>query len=158
VRHRVGADVDRAFAAVLAFTLLLHVVVVVYLRQVDWPRRPAIEAIPDVFVHQIVRAPRPTPAPPKPTAIADGTPKTPSHPRPPSPAPDPSRPTPASPEDTKGAIARMGLIPLLTARGPDGKSAIDDVLSGGAVDRSLDEALRDVRGVAIASNDSLRGL
>ena len=47
---------------------------------------------------------------------------------------------------------------MLTARGPDGRSAIDDVLSGGAVDRSLDEALRNVGGLGIASNGSLNGV
>jgi hypothetical protein len=52
----------------------------------------------------------------------------------------------------------MGLIPLLTARTADGSSALSDVLANGAVDRSLDEAMRDVGGVAIASNDGLRGL
>ena len=46
VRHRITDGIDRFFAAVVAFTLLLHVVLVVYLRQVDWPRRPDIEAIP----------------------------------------------------------------------------------------------------------------
>jgi TonB family protein len=55
-------------------------------------------------------------------------------------------------------MQRMGLIPLLTARGPDGKSAIDDVLAGGAVDRSLDEALNGVAGVRIAGTDALHGL
>ena len=57
--------IDRFFAGVVAFTLLLHVVLVVYLRQVDWPRRPDIEAIPDRFIHQIVRVPRPARRPPR---------------------------------------------------------------------------------------------
>ena len=58
IRRRLMAEVDRWFALCLALTALLHVVVVVYLRQVDWPRRPSIEEIPDRFIHQMVRAPR----------------------------------------------------------------------------------------------------
>jgi hypothetical protein len=159
VRRRVTAGIDRGFTAVLAFTMLLHVVVVVYLRQVDWPRRPNIEEVPDRFIRQTMRLPRPTPPPTATPTVAEATPKAAPRTRPAGPAaPRPTRPTPKDPDATKDAVARMGLIPLLTARGPDGKSAIDDVLSGGNVDRSLDEALRDVAGVRIAGNDSLRGL
>jgi hypothetical protein len=52
----------------------------------------------------------------------------------------------------------MGLIPMLTARGADGRAALPDLLANGAVDRSLDEALRDVGDVKVASSDGLRGL
>jgi TonB family protein len=158
VRRRVGAELDRWFTAVLGLTALLHVAVVVYLRQVDWPRRPDIEAIPDRFVHQIVHAPRPTPPPVAPTTIAEETPRPAPRPHAPTGSPRPLHPAPRNPDSFDPSIARIGLIPLLTARGPDGKSAIDDVLSGGSVDRSLDEALRDVGAVAIASNESLHGL
>ena len=46
VRRRLTDGIDPFFSVVVAFTLLLHIVVVVYLRQVDWPRRPSIEEIP----------------------------------------------------------------------------------------------------------------
>jgi len=52
----------------------------------------------------------------------------------------------------------MGLIPLLTARGANSGAALPDLLASGAVDRSLDEALRDVGDVQVASSDGLRGL
>jgi hypothetical protein len=55
-------------------------------------------------------------------------------------------------------VSRLGLIPLLTARSADGQSSINDVLSGGAVERSLDEAMRGVGGIDIAANDGLRGM
>ena len=72
IRRRVSAEIDRFFTIVLAFTVLLHVAVVVYLRQVDWPRRPSIEEVPDRFVRQIVHTPRPTPPPAAaPTTVAD---------------------------------------------------------------------------------------
>jgi len=158
VRHRISADIDRGFAAVVAFTLLLHVAIVIYLRQVDWPRRPNIEEIPDRIIRHSLYLRRPPPPPAAPTVIAESSPKT--APRPhtaPSGAAHP-RPAPTDPGKIKDQMARMGLIPLLTARDPNGKSAIDDVLSGGAVDRSLDEALRDVGGIRIAGSDSLHGL
>ena len=156
IRRRVSAEIDRFFTIVLAFTVLLHVAVVVYLRQVDWPRRPSIEEIPDRFVRQMVRTPRPTPPPAAaPTTVAEQTPRPAPRPRPPAPPATPHAPTPP-----RGPVqvANIGLIPLLTARGPDGRSAIDDVLSGGAVDRSLDDALRNVGGLGIASNGSLNGV
>ena len=155
VRRRVAAGIDWAFTAVLVATMLLHVAVVVYLRQVEWPRRPAIEEIPDRFIRQSLRLPRPAPAPtaPAPAAVVEQTPKPAARPR----TPGHGAPRPPTP-DPKAAMQHMGLIPLLTARGPDGKSAIDDVLSGGAVDRSLDEALNGVDGVRIAGSDALHGL
>jgi TonB family protein len=52
----------------------------------------------------------------------------------------------------------MGLIPLLTAPAADGHAPLRDLLANGAVDRSLDEALRDVAGVTVAGTDGLRGL
>jgi len=158
VRRRIGAEIDRGFTAAVAFTLLLHVAIVIYLRQVDWPRRPNIEEVPDRFIHQVVRMPRPTTPKAAPTAVVESTPKAAPHARAPSPAAPRPRPTPTSPEKIKEQMARIGLMPLLTARDPDGKSAIDDVLSGGAVDRSLDEALRDVGDIRIAGNEGLRGI
>ena len=95
------------------------------------------------------------PRPPRPT-IAD------AHAQAAPPAPRRRRPRSAPRTQRRqrdlSEVANIGLIPLLTARGPDGRSAIDDVLSGGAVDRSLDEALRNVGGLGIASNDSLNGV
>jgi TonB family protein len=52
----------------------------------------------------------------------------------------------------------MGLLKVITGLATDGKSPLTDVLGGGAVDRSLDEALRDVSGIAVASTDTLNGL
>jgi hypothetical protein len=155
VRRRVTAEIDRWFAVALAFTALLHVAFVVYLRQVDWPRRPSLEDIPDRFIRQIVHAPRPTPPP----AVATHTPEIGSHPPAPAPAFPRPRPAPGKPsKPIEDQIRNMGLIPLLTARGPDGSSAIKDVLSSGGIDRPLDEALRDVGGVRIAGSDGLNGL
>jgi TonB family protein len=159
VRRRVASELDPLFTAIVAFTLLLHVVLVIYLRQVDWPRRPSIEEIPDRYVRQIIRTPRPAPPPAAPTVVAHDTPRPAVHPHAPSPptAAPPTRP-PTSGKKIEDEVARLGLIPLLTARGPDGSSAITDVLSSGAVDRSLDDALRGVGGLAVAGTDSLHNI
>jgi TonB family protein len=158
IRRRVSAEIDRWFAVALAFTALLHVAFVVYLRQVDWPRRPSLEEVPDRFVRQIVQVPRPKP-PAAPTATPEPTPQPAPHPRPQGPIAQRPKPGPGTPhEPPRVDVSNIGLIPLLTARTADGHSAIDDVLSGGAVDRSLDEALRNVGGVGIASTDSLHNL
>ena len=122
IRRRVSAEIDRFFTIVLAFTVLLHVAVVVYLRQVDWPRRPSIEEIPDRFVRQIVRTPRPTPPPAAaPTTVAAQTPTPAPRPRAPAPPATPHAPTPPKrPGEPDAQVASIGLIPWLTARGPDG--------------------------------------
>src|SRR5206468_3243561 len=62
VRRHVLAELDVPFAAIVALTFLLHVGVVAYLRQVDWPRKPSVDELPDRFLHEILR---PRPAPPK---------------------------------------------------------------------------------------------
>jgi hypothetical protein len=158
VRRRVTAEVDRWFAVALALTALLHIAVVVYLRQVDWPRRPPLEEIPDRFVRQMMRAPRPTPSP-APAVVAAEAPRTPPRPHPAvSTAARPVRAPVKTRGDIEAEVRRLGLIPLLTAPAADGHSALRDLLANGAVDRSLEEALRDVPGVTVASNEGLRGL
>ena len=155
VRRRVSREVDGWFAVALAFTALLHLAFVVYLRQVDWPRRPSLEEIPDRFIRQMIHRPRPAPAPAPPRTIAEHTPR----PHPAAPSPAGPRPTPAKPQKPAlPDISNIGLIPLLTARGPDGSSALKDVLAPGGIERSLDEAMRDVGNGGIAGTSALNGL
>jgi hypothetical protein len=159
LHRRVMSEVDRVFAVVVALTALLHVAVVAYLRQVDWPRRPPIEAIPDRFIHQMARAPRPTPPPVAPPVVADKGQTAPRRPHAlDSAAQRPAHAPAKTHADLENEVRRMGLIPLLTAKAADGRAALPDLLANGAVDRSLDEALRGVGGVKIAGNGELRGL
>jgi hypothetical protein len=160
VRRRVLSEIDRWFALVLALTALLHVSVVVYLRQVDWPRRPPLEEIPDRFITGMAHLPRPTPAPAAP-AVTSAAHASSSPLRPHPAAATAARPARA-PVKTRGEleaeVRRLGIIPLLTAPDADGHAPLRDLLAGGAVDRSLEEALRDVPGVTVASSEGLRGL
>jgi len=155
VRRRVLAEVDLWFALALAVTALLHVAFVLYLRQVDWPRRPSLEEIPDRFIRQVIRAPRPTPPAP-PTKTAEPA-TTEPHPHAPSPIAARPRPAPTKPIGPD-AVKNVGLIRVLTALTADGKSPLTDVLSSGAVDQPLEEALRNVGGIGVASTDSLHNL
>jgi outer membrane biosynthesis protein TonB len=162
VRRRALDGIDKLFAIIFLATLVGHVAMVVYLRQVDWPRRPPIEELPDRFIHQIAH--RPPPAP-KPTTVATA----PSAPRAPAPAPAPRPPRapapPAAPQseaerraELEKRMRGMGLLKVLPAPTEDGHSAVADLLAPGGVDRPFEEAMRGVRGIAIADNDGLRGL
>jgi len=168
VRRRTIADVDTLFAAVLAVVLALHVAVVVYLRQVDWPRRPALDEVPDRFVRQWLQRPRPRAAPPEPAARAE----TPPRDRRPAPAP-PSRhpriavqpapaPAPRSAQDRgaalRDAVNNLGVLPLIIGKGDGPSPAIADLLASGAVDRPVEEALRGVTDIQVAGDESLAHL
>jgi TonB family protein len=158
VRRHVSAEIDRWFAIVLAFTALLHVAFVVYLRQVDWPRRPSLEEVPDRYLRHVVQLPRPKPPAP-PTATPEPAPQPTDHPRPQGPIAQRPRPTPGTPhEPPKVDVSNIGLVKLLTARTADGNSPLTDVLSNGAVDQPLEKALQNVGGIGIASNDSLHNV
>jgi hypothetical protein len=166
LQRRALDGIERGFVAVLAATLALHVAVVVYLRQVEWPRRPAIEEVPDRFVSNIVRTPRPAPpAAPAATTAARTTP-APSSARRPHTAPPASSPPSRSPaiaagpsrESLEAQVRNSGLISVITARSADGTSPIADVLAAGGVDRPMDEAFKNIGGLGIAGLDPLPGL
>src|SRR5215470_7728124 len=53
VRGSALSDVDWFFTTIAAVSFLFHLIFVIYLRNVDWPRKPDIEAIPDRFVHMV---------------------------------------------------------------------------------------------------------
>src|SRR3954452_14622729 len=54
VRGSITSDLDWAFATIAAGSFLLHLLMVIYLRNVDWPRKLDIEEIPDRFVKMMV--------------------------------------------------------------------------------------------------------
>jgi hypothetical protein len=158
VRRHVLADLDLPFVAIAALTLLLHVVMVVYLRRVDWPRRPAIDELPDRFVHEMLRRPRP-PAP----KVARPTP-TPRAPARPQPAPRPLAPArPTRPDETEAErrarlereTRKMGLLAIIGAQG-EGRSSTIDLLKPGAPEQAIDEAFAHLGGVTVAGADTLR--
>jgi hypothetical protein len=131
---------DGFFAVAVAFSVLLHAGLVIYLRSVDWPRQPEVVEI-DPFV-RLPPAIRPAPV-----LTAEPAPGTEAAARPtPSPSPSPS------PEDQRrrlvARVGRSGLLQVLSALGP--QSALRDLLGAGSVDRDQEEALRAVGGLTVA--------
>jgi hypothetical protein len=105
-------DLDRPFVLLAALSLVAHLLLVLYLRGVDWPRTPDIETVPDIFVRNVqMRRPPPAPAP-----VAELTK--------PAPTPRPSRPVAARPtlsleEQKRRLVAQVGRKGLLAgAHGP----------------------------------------
>jgi protein TonB len=164
VRRHVFADLDGTFTSFVTASLLLHLTMVIYLRQVDWPRRPAIDEVPDRFIHEFQKRPRPVPTPPLSTARPEPTQAA------RAPEAKPARATPeahAAPKPTPTAterhaalekqVQKIGFIAYIGARG-DGPSPITDLLRDGNADQPVEQALKGVSGVAVAQSDQLRNL
>jgi len=175
VRGSVFSDVDWFFTVIAAVSFLLHLILVLYLRNVDWPRKPDIEAVPDRFVQMIVKKPEEK----KVEKVAEV--KKPEEEK-------------KEPEKKKGAeeekkvkreltdeekakaaeekarldaerrarlaeqVKSTGLLKLLGAKA-DGEGSIADVLGKGDVDRDQEKAFQGVGGIGVANNnDQLRGI
>src|SRR5580765_5837953 len=65
VRGSALSGMDWFFATVAAVSFLIHLVFVIYLRSVDWPRKPDIAAVPDRFVQMVVKKEEKKPEPKK---------------------------------------------------------------------------------------------
>jgi len=160
VRRHVFADLDAQFVLLAALTFLLHLAMVVYLRQVDWPRKPAIDEIPDRFLRDRPRPrpPEPKPARPEPAPVAE-SPKPPA-PRPAGPAvARPTKPVESAAERharLDDAVRKMGLLAIIGAKDADASSYARDLLSRGGPDQSAEEELKKLGGVTTASADTLR--
>src|SRR5215831_10664927 len=65
VRGSALTGVDWFFTTIAALSFLFHLIFVIYLRNVDWPRKPDIEAVPDRFVQMVVKKEEKKPEPKK---------------------------------------------------------------------------------------------
>jgi hypothetical protein len=158
VRRHVFAELDLPYLAIAALTFLLHVVVVVYLRQVDWPRKPSIDEVPDRIV-QLQRRPRP-PAPQvaRPAPAAPAPTRPPSAPRPVAAAARPTRPVESEAERharLADETRRKGLLAIIGSLG-EGPSSTIDLLRPGKPEQEIEEALTHMDGVTEANADTLR--
>jgi hypothetical protein len=154
VRASLLSQIDRALVAILAISFVAHFGFAIWLGQLDWPRA-SIEDVPEhVVVWQPVRlapmvaAPE-RPAPPSPSPSRPSpSPSHPSRPGPraPSPAPGPTR------AQLTDAVRSMGLSKLLTHRGDDGVSFVDDVIKRGDVPVDLDRVLPTISSMGVASS------
>jgi TonB family protein len=140
--------------------------IVVYLRSVDWPRKPDIEEIPDRFVQMVVKA-----KPPEPVKTETTDEKT--EEKAPEKVAAASSSKKAKRELTAEEKARLdaerrarlaeqvrntGILKLLGAKA-DGSGSIADVLGKGDVDRDQEKAFQGVGGLTVATSDAaLRGV
>jgi TonB family protein len=168
VRGSWTTGLDWAFTLIGGASFLVHLVFVLYLRNVDWPRKPDIEEIPDRFVQMVVKA-KP-PEAPKPTATEDKTEDTKVEKAVASTSSAKKAPKPEISAEEKARIdaerrARLaeqvrntGILKLLGAKA-DGSGSIADVLGKGDVDRDQEKAFQGVGGLTVATSDaSLRGV
>ena len=174
VRGSITSDLDWSFASIAAGSFLLHLLMVIYLRNVDWPRKPDIEEIPDRFVKMMVKKVEKPPEPKKEVAKVTEEKKPEKKKGEEKKAPvakrelTPEEKAKAAEEKAKADAERRarlaeqvkstGLLKLLGARA-DGSGSIADVLGKGDVDRDQEKAFQGVGGVGVASaNDQLRGI
>jgi outer membrane biosynthesis protein TonB len=170
VRGSFFTGMDWAYTGIVAASFLAHLVFVIYLRSVDWPRKPDIEEIPDRFVQMIVRS-RP-PEPPKETVNKDdgkkdetkAEKKVASH----TASTKTARKELSAEEKARidaerrarlaEQVRNTGILKLLGAKA-DGSGSIADVLGKGDVDRDQEKAFQGVGGLTVATSDaSLRGV
>ncbi|HEY0714345.1 MAG TPA: hypothetical protein VGF45_16805, partial [Polyangia bacterium] len=177
VRGSLAGNLDWFFTSIALTSFVAHLALVVYLRSVDWPRKPDIEAIPDRFVQMVVRKPPPPPEPtpeapkeedkkaeaeekkPEKKAAAAAPPKkelTEEEKR----AQEEARAAAAEARRQKlaEAVKNTGILKVLGAKA-DGEGSIADVLGKGDVDRDQEKAFQGVGGLTVATGEgSLRGI
>jgi outer membrane biosynthesis protein TonB len=177
VRGSALTGVDWFFATIAAVSFLLHLMLVIYLRNVDWPRKPDIEAVPDRFVQMVVKKEEKKPEEKK--VVDEAKPEEDKKKDEKKKGDDEAKKQPkkelSDEEKAKLAEAKAkadaerrarladqvkqtGLLKLLGAKS-EGDGSIADVLGKGDVDRDQEKAFQGVGGVGVASgNDSLRGI
>jgi TonB family protein len=170
VRGSFFNGMDWVYTGIAAASFLVHLVFVVYLRSVDWPRKPDIEEIPDRFVQMVVKA-KP-PEPPKETAVKDETKKDDDKkddkklasssaskaPKKELSAEEKARIDAERRARLSEQVRNTGILKLLGAKA-DGSGSIADVLGKGDVDRDQEKAFQGVGGLTVATSDaSLRGV
>ncbi|HMF40159.1 MAG TPA: AgmX/PglI C-terminal domain-containing protein [Polyangia bacterium] len=171
VRGSALSGVDWFFTTIAALSFLFHLIFVIYLRNVDWPRKPDIEAVPDRFVQMVVKKEEKKPEPKKEEVAKTEEPKKEEKAK-----GEEKKPKKELTEEEKQKLAEAkakadaerrarlaeqvkstGLLKLLGAKSEAGGS-IADVLGKGDVDRDQEKAFQGVGGVGVASADSLRGI
>jgi len=174
VRGSITSSVDWFFTTIAAISFLFHLIFVIYLRNVDWPRRPDIEAIPDRFVKMVQK-----PKEEKKVEVAKKEEAKKEDEKKPEKkkGDEEKKPKKELSEADKARIAEekarqeaerrarlaeqvksTGLLKLLGAKA-DGSGSIADVLGKGDVDRDQEKAFQGVGGIGVASGEAgLRGI
>src|SRR5262252_3853692 len=172
VRGSALSGVDWFFTTIAALSFLFHLIFVIYLRNVDWPRKPDIEAVPDRFVQMVVKKEEKKPEPKKEEVAKTEEPKKEEKKK----GDEEKKAKRELTDEEKAKLAEAkakadaerrarlaeqvkstGLLKLLGAKS-EGGGSIADVLGKGDVDRDQEKAFQGVGGVGVASADSLRGI
>ncbi|HJX52710.1 MAG TPA: AgmX/PglI C-terminal domain-containing protein [Polyangia bacterium] len=168
VRGSWTTGLDWAFTLIGGVSFVGHLVFVLYLRNVDWPRKPDIEEIPDRFVQMVVKA-KPPEAPKTETKEDKTEDKTPDKqvaansaakraPKKEISAEEKARIDAERRARLAEQVRNTGILKLLGAKA-DGSGSIADVLGKGDVDRDQEKAFQGVGGLTVAtSGESLRGV
>jgi outer membrane biosynthesis protein TonB len=178
VRGSITSDVDWFFATIAGISFLLHLLLVIYLRNVDWPRKPDIEEIPDRFVKMVSQQPKkeePKKEEKKTEDKADekkddkSAEKKKTEERKPKrelteaekakQAEDKARADAERRARLAEQVRSTGLLKLLGAKA-DSSGSLADVLGKGDVDRDQEKAFQGIGGVGVASSSdaALRGI
>ncbi|MGZ3406975.1 MAG: AgmX/PglI C-terminal domain-containing protein [Caldimonas sp.] len=158
VRSSLMQNMDWMLVAIVAASFLIHFGFVIYLRNIDWPRKPDIEEIPDRFVQMIVpkkvEEPKPVVAQQeeekKDEKKAEKKDKGDSKPKPQK-VRDPEAEARAAAERRARLAAdvqKMGVLKILGAKGENGSVA--DLVKGGDVSGDADKVFAQVGGVGVA--------
>jgi hypothetical protein len=174
VRGSVTSDLDWFFTTIAAISFLVHLSLVIYLRSVDWPRKPDIEDVPDRFVQMVKKPEEKKPEEKKvekvekkeeekkPEKKKEEVVKKEQKEVTPEEAAKRAEEKARQDAERRARLAEQvkstGLLKLLGANTGEGGS-IADVLGKGDVDRDQEKAFQGVGGVGVASgNDQLRGI
>ncbi len=166
VRSSLLQNLDWMFVALIAGSLFIHLSFVVYLRSVDWPRKPDIEELPDRFVHMMKKEE------PKKKEEAKGeekkeekkddgkkkddSSKTAKAAKTPKDAEAEARAAAEKRARLEAQVQNMGALKLLGAKG--GNGAIADLLKGGDVSGDADKQFASIGGVGVAGSGSGGGI
>lgn len=176
VRGSMTTDLDWFFTTIAAVSFLFHLVFVIYLRSVDWPRKPDIESVPDRFVKMVQKpveekkpevkkveeAKKEEKKPEKKKGNEDEEKKVVKKEMSAEEKARLAEEKARADAERRARLAEQvkstGLLKLLGAKSEEGGS-IADVLGKGDVDRDQEKAFQGVGGVGVASgNDQLRGI
>jgi TonB family protein len=157
-------DLDWNLASCFVLLLCLEFGFVAYLRTVDWPRKLAIDQVPDRFARYIViEKPKPKP---KEAAAKTTTEEVAAKGETPAETQAKRRPKAVDPEAAARAaaerrarlaeqVSRLGALKILGSRGRGG--AVADLISRGDASADADRAFANVGGVGVASAGSAGG-
>jgi TonB family protein len=174
VRGSVLTNMDWLFTGITTTSFIAHLGFVIYLQSVDWPKKPAIDEIPDRFIKMVVKKKEEEKKKEEKKAEVKAEKKAVvkkvEEKKVEAPKKELSDEEKAKIAEEKARqdaerrarlaeqVKNTGILKLLGAKA-DGEGSIADVLGKGDVDRDQEKAFQGVGGLAVATNEgALRGV